>query len=141
MSMMAYKATMFMVFFNYAMIIATYIGSVVFPGAATTQPATYGGAILQGTSIFSNFSSASGVNTLSTIALTAGVLALFAFSLLIPTIPFVFLFFGLSGIITNIYIYQLPLDNMFLFPISIGVTIVYYVGITQYAARSAFQGS
>ena len=30
MAMMAYRATMFMIFFNYAMIIANYIGTLIF---------------------------------------------------------------------------------------------------------------
>lgn len=137
MSMMSYRATMFMIFFNYAMMIANYIGSVVFP-TDTPQVATAGIPILGGIEVFQAFSS---TNTIITLLLTAGVLALFAFSLLIPTIPFVFMFFGLSAVITNVYIWQLPLPSVFLLPISMGITIIYYVGITQYAARSSFMGS
>ena len=137
MSMMAYRSTMFMVFFNYGMMIANYIATYVFP-TNTPQIATAGIPILGGIEIFQAFSS---TNTIITLLLTAGVLALFAFSLLIPTIPFVFLFFGLSAVITNVYIWQLPLPSVFLLPISMGITIIYYVGITQYAARSSFMGS
>lgn len=137
MAMMAYRASMFMIFFNYAMIIANWIASVIFP---TNTPVvdTSGTIILTGTEVFEGFSS---VATITSLAMTAGVLALFAFSLLIPTIPFVYMFFALSGIITNVYIWQLPLPDVFLLPISMGITIIYYVGITQYSARSSFQGS
>lgn len=135
--MMGYRASMFMIFFNYGMIIANWIGTYIFP-TDTPQVATAGIPILGGIEVFQAFSS---MNTIITLLLTAGVLALFAFSLLIPTIPFVFMFFGLSAIITNVYIWQLPLPTVFLLPISMGITIVYYVGITQYASRSTFMGS
>lgn len=138
MSMMGYKATMFMIFFNYAMIIAKYIGTQIFPNSP--QP------IVADIPILSNIQSFTGdttIGTITTLMLTAGVLALFAFSLLVPTVQFVFLFFGLSTIITNVYILQLAnyIPWVFLLPLSMGVTIVYYVGMTQYAARSAFSGS
>src|SRR3989304_4847783 len=114
MAMMAYRATMFMIFFNYAMIIANYIGTLIFPSDGA-QVATASVPILGSISAFTGNSI---IATLTTLFLTAGVLALFAFSLLVPTIPFVFMFFALSGIITNVYVWQLPLPTVFLLPIS-----------------------
>jgi hypothetical protein len=137
MSMMAYKGTMYMVFFNYAMMIANWIGSFIFPNSSP-QIVTYGGSILSGIDIFATLSNG---NIIQTLALTAGVLTLFAFSLLIPTIPFVFTFFALSGFITASYIWQLHLPLIFTTPITMGIAIVYYAGAAQYAARSSFQGS
>jgi len=130
MSMMSYKATMFMIFFNYSMLIANYIGSVVFPGSQEVQTATGIEALINSMS-----------DMITSLLLTAGVLALFAFSLLIPTIPFVIGFFALSSVVTVIYITQLPLPDVFKAPIIMGVAIVYYMGIAQYSARSTFQGS
>ena len=140
MSMMAYKATMFMVFFNYAMLLVNaVIAPMIFPGG-NVVPTTADIPILGSTEEFGNDPI---VKTITTLMLTAGVLALFAFSLLIPTVPFVFMFFGLSAIVTNVYIWQLRniIPNEFLIPASMGITIIYYVGITQYASRSTFSGS
>jgi hypothetical protein len=113
------------------MTIANYIGSIVFPD---------GNPVVQTSSIIDYaVSSLSGM--LVTLTLTAGVLALFAFSLLIPTIPFIIAFFALSAILTSVYIVQLGLPLVFTAPIIAGVAITYYMGIAQYAARSSFQGS
>jgi hypothetical protein len=140
MAMMAYRATMFMVFFNYAMMTANYIGKYIFPDQATTvKTAEITG--FAGIGVFTSLASMLNVSDISTLLLTAGVLALFAFSLLIPTIPFVFAFFALSGFITEVYISDFPIDWVFKTPIMVGVAIIYYVGISQYAARSSFQGS
>lgn len=130
MSMMTYRATMFMIFFNYAMLIANWIGSGVFPSSSPQLDTAPG---IEGI-----------INSLSflpDLLLTAGVLALFAFSLLIPTIQFVSMFLRLSTVVTGIYIAQLPLPLVFTVPLTMGVFIVYYMGISQYAARSTFQGS
>lgn len=135
-TMMGYKTAMFMVFFNYAMMTAKYIGSIVFPNNTPT-PSVWGGTILSSVSFFSNLST---VDSILTIAMTAGILALFAFSLLIPTIPFVASFFVLSTIITEAYLWQLPLQTVFWLPISMGVAITYYVGLSQFMARQAFEG-
>jgi len=135
MAMMAYRATMFMVFFNYAMLIARYISGYIFPGDVKSLPSTAAIPVLGGIENFLNF------DTVSGLLLTAGVLALFAFSLLIPTIPFIFMLFGLSGIIVNAYIWQLPLPDVFKFPIIMGITIIHIVGISQYASRSTLQGT
>lgn len=137
MAMMAYRATMFLVFFNYSMMIANWLAGYLFPDYAPTF-ATSGVTVLQGTDIFNSFGS---INSIINILLTAGVLALFAFSLLIPTIPFVFLFFGLSSIISAVYLWQLPIPDIFKLPLTMGILIIYYGGITQYSARSSFQGS
>lgn len=138
MAMMAYRATMFMIFFNYSMMIATsLISPVIFPGVSP-EIDTFNNSIL---SSGLGFTSNTAVSTITTLMLTAGVLALFAFSLLIPTIPFVFLFFGLNASITSTYLWQIPLPAEFKLPLTMGVLIIYYIGITQYAARSSFQGS
>ena len=144
MSMMAYRATMFMVFFNYGMMIANYIGEYMFSDTKIKVSCAAGlcnNASFYGSGVFTSLSSMLNVSDISTLLLTAGVLALFAFSLLIPTIPFVFAFFALSAIITEFYVVDLPLPWVFKIPIITGVAIVYYVGISQYAARSTFQGS
>lgn len=135
MAMMAYRATIFCVFFNYAMLIARYISGFIFPGDVKSLPGTADIIALKGIENFASF------DTVSGLLLTAGVLALFAFSLLIPTIPFIFMLFGLSGIIMDAYIWQLPLPDVFKFPIIMGITIIHFVGISQYAARSSLQGS
>ena len=138
-SMMAYRATVFMVFFNYAIAIANFLASYMFP-INTPHVQTSNVTVLDPamTSIFSNFTSMGGILG---FALVAGKIGLFAFSLLIPTIPFVFAFFALSGFITEFYVSDLPIDWVFKTPIMMGVAIIYYVGISQYAARSTFQGS
>ncbi len=150
MSMMAFRATMFMVFFNYAMMIANYIGGYIFPevsGIPKTElevscaAGLCSNASFYGSGVFTSLAGMLNVSDISTLLLTAGVLALFAFSLLIPTIPFVFAFFALSGIITSMFVANLPLPWVFKIPLITGVAIVYYVGISQYAARSTFQGS
>jgi hypothetical protein len=144
MSMMAYRATMFMVFFNYAMMIANLIGRYIFPNTQVKVSCTAGlcnNTSFYGAGIFTSLSGMLNVSDISTLLLTAGVLALFAFSLLVPTIPFVFAFFALSGIITSFYVFDLPLPWEFKIPLITGVAIVYYIGISQYAARSSFSGS
>ena len=146
MSMMAYRATMFMIFFNYAMMTANYIGKYIFPDILTEVKVSCAAGLCNnssfyGSGIFTSLSNMLDVSDISTLLLTAGVLALFTFSLLIPTIPFVFAFFALSGIVTGAYITDLPLPWVFKIPIITGVAIIYYVGISQYAARSTFSGS
>jgi len=130
MAMMAYRASMFMIFFNYGMMIANYISTLIFPGNSVAAD-TLSGSIIP--------SAAAGM--IVTLALTAGTLGLFAFSLLIPTIPFVMAFFLLSGVITEIYVDQLPIPIEFKTPLFAGVAIIYYAGLAQYSAKSTFQGS
>ena len=154
-NMMAYRTSMFLIFFNYAMSLAIYIGTIIFPDGSP-ELSTYSGEVLRGVEIFSKFGS---VSTLPDLLLTAGVLALFAFSLLIPTIPFMFMFFALNGIISAYYINQMipacseasggiasscvagTSVSIFSVPLTMGLAIVYYIGISQYAARSSLQGS
>lgn len=144
MAMMAYKGTMFMVFFNYSMIIANWIGTIIFPNTTIGVGTSDTDVLSAGAfGIFDPFSSTGG---LLALGLTAGVLALFAFSLLVPTIPFVAAFFALQGIIAGGYITQLGLPRpngipIFEAPILAGIAIVTYMGISQYAARSNFSGS
>ncbi len=154
-NMMAYRTSMFLIFFNYSMILANYIGTIIFPDGSP-HISTYDGTLLRGTEAFASFGS---VDTILGLLLTAGVLALFAFSLLIPTIPFIFMFFALNGIISAYYINQLipacsaasggiasscvagTSVSIFSVPLTMGLAIVYYIGISQYAARSSLQGS
>jgi hypothetical protein len=153
MASMGYKTAMFAIFFNYGMLIATYIGTLLFrdPIGAPVMD-TYNGVLLRGTSFFSSFGS---VDTILGLVMTAGVLALFAFSLLVPTIPFVFMFFALNGIISAIYINELipactpaiagtniiatcmgdSTTSIFSIPITMGFLVVYYIGICEFAAR------
>lgn len=138
MSMFAYRASMFMVFFDYAMLIVNgLIAPAIFPDTVSGVT-PWAGQILSGTDIFAKLS---GGDTIQILALTAGVLALFAFSLLVPTIPFVFTFFMLTGFVTNSYIGQLNLPPLIEAPIIMGIQITFFVGASQYAARSTFQGS
>ena len=153
MASMAYKTVMFTIFFNYGMVIANYIGTLLFRDSiGSIQLDTYNGELLRGTEFFSSFES---VDTILGYAMTAGVLTLFAFSLLIPTLPFIFMFFALNGVIASIYINQLipactqavagtniistcvagTSVSIFAIPINIGLLIVYYMGISEYAAR------
>ncbi len=137
MSMFAFRASMFCIFLNYGMLTANWIGTLMFP-SNSPQLSVWTGNIFANTSVFAILSSG---NILQTLAMTAGVLALFSFSLLIPTIPFVFCFFMLSGFISASYIWQLHLPLLFTAPITMGLMIMFYVGASQYAARSSFSGS
>jgi hypothetical protein len=144
--MMAYRATMFMIFLNYGLITANYIGNYIFPPNDTELKVSCAAGLCDnasfyGAGIFTSITSMLNISDISALLLTAGVLALFAFSLLVPTIPFVFSFFALSGIITAFHVADLPIDWVFKIPLITGVSIVYYLGISQYAARSTFQGS
>jgi len=138
MASMAYKTTMFSVFFNYGMLAANFLGNIIFPDIST-QVITANVSILKNTDVFTNFGS---MDSILSIVLTAGVLALFAFSLLIPTIPFVFMFFGLNSIISLVYLNQLlPSDNggfgsIIKGALMMGLTIVFYIGISEYAGRT-----
>jgi len=138
-NMMAYKMTMFMVFFNIAMGIAIYLGSLFFPDGATTftpQDTSYVINTL-------NWLSTSVGTTQGVLALTVtfGLLSLFAFSMLIPTIAFVAAFFALNGVLTLVYLNYLNLPVIFTAPLSLGVIIITFIGISQYMARSTVQGA
>ena len=126
MASMAYKVTNFMVFFNFSMIITTsFIAPLIFPTSTPVIPDAPGiaGEI---TKI---------QNNILNIALTAGSLALFAFSLLIPTFPFVKLFYLLNLTIAGAYIEKIGLPLVFYIPLMAGLTIITFMGIAEYAAR------
>lgn len=138
-NMMAYKMTMFMVFFNLGMGIANYMGTLFFPDGIA-QYSTYD--MTASLSVLDWFSSVVNTNTgVLGLIFTGGLLALFAFSLLIPTIWVVATFFSLNGFITILYLDQLNLPEIFSLPIKIGVVIITFIGISQYMARSTVQGA
>ncbi len=123
--------TNFMVMFNYAMVIAMWIATLIFP-TDTPQVATASGV----DSTLSYIST----TMIYTLTLTAGVFALLAFSLLVPTIPFIMLFYSLNAIIASTYIWQLGLPRpngipIFEIPFTMGIAIVTFMGIAEYSAR------
>lgn len=127
MASMAYKMTNFMIYFNYAMLITiVVIAPLIFP---TNTP-----QIDSATGVDTSLSFISN-NMLLIFTMTGGVLALFAFSLLVPTIPFVILFYTLNGIIAANFIWRLGLPTLVSLTFTAGITIITFMGIAEYSAR------
>lgn len=127
MASMAYKTTNFMVFINFAMVIVNLvIAPLIFPTNTPNIPTTSG--IDTAISYISN-------NMLIVFTLGGGLLALFAFSLLVPTLPFIILFYTLNSVIFQSYIWQLGMPASFNVAFSAGITIITFMGIAEYAAR------
>jgi hypothetical protein len=126
MASMAYKMTNFMVFFNYAMLISLWIAALIFPTQIVNIPQPDG--VDSSIDFISN-------NLIRILTLTAAPLALFAFSLLIPTIPFIILFYTLNGVIAASYVWQLGLPSLFSIPFTAGIAIITFMGIAEYSAR------
>ena len=138
-NMMAYKMTTFLVFFNLAMGIAMYLGTLMFPDgivALTPVDTSYTIGLLNWLS--TEVGTTKGVLSLT---VTFGLLSLFAFSMLIPTIAFVAAFFALNGVLAMFYLDWLQIPTIFSFPLKVGITIITFIGISQYMARSTVQGA
>jgi hypothetical protein len=152
MSMMAYRASMFMVAFNFGMIIVnSLVSPLIFPDQAVSISTTGDQNGAPGISAF-GFSISSIVNNLNlvnsegimTFLLNSAMLGMLAFSLLMPTIPIVSGFLFVSMVYTQYFLAQTPFNMIpfeILFPIRVFVLIVFLMGISQYAARQSMQGS
>ena len=152
-SMMAYKMTIMAVFTNFAFAIwDNALAPIVFPDSPNSVGYT-------DISIYNNFNIATIINnggisifnvhlSLDTILLTSGLLALFAFSLLVVTIPIMNAVMMASLPVSLYHIINTIPGGFdigtpaffFKLPLLVGVGLIYVMGIMQYSARQTIQG-
>lgn len=143
-AMMAYKASLFLIFFNFAILIINTGGIV--PG---TYVDIYGNNCLGSNAnspgcILARISSLAPQETTET---TTGVLQQIgiilitatAFGLIILTLQYMLALFWFSMGISAVYLSQLPISWEWKLPLSAGVLIIYVTGFMQYKAATSLK--
>lgn len=146
-AMMAYKAAMFLIFFNFAILIIN--GSGIIPGAYVDiygnncQGANAGtpGCILARLSNFAPQESAEGSQSLMDKVEQIGLILVSAtaFGLIILTLQYMLALFWFGLGISTIYLSQLPITWEWKLPLQVGIMIIYITGFMQYKAATSLQ--
>lgn len=149
MSMFAYRASQFMIAFNFAMVfINTMVAPLIFPDyqlSIVSAGDQYGtpSVSIGGYDLITLMNNPNFLSILA-LLLTAGGLALFAFSLIVPTIPIIAAFFFISMVFTQYWFALAPLNTLpftILWTIRIMIFVTFMMGISQYSGRTNFSGS
>lgn len=143
-AMMAYKAAMFLIFFNFAIIIIN--GSGIIPGAVVdiygndcqgSNAATPGCILARISTLAPQETQNNAAGMLQQI--TFVLITATAFGLIILTLQFMLGLFWFGIGVSEIYLSQLPIGWEWKLPLQAGILIIYVTGFMQYKAATSLR--